>query len=105
MAERTHLSYKNFIFLKDRDKGDEANGAMSTHRPGHWTIEAPPYEPNKESEVKRILIYSIYEKYNIDRSLWKNKHIFTFPISILRELLVFGEHKHIIDKIKVNNNG
>ena len=60
----------------------------------------PLDDPLYEKRVKRILVYDIYKKYNIDKSLWTNKHIYTFSINVLRELLVFGEHEHIINKIK-----
>ena len=74
---------------------------MSSHNHPHVIHGLSPLDDEKhEKRVKKMLVYDIYKKYNIDKSLWMNKHIYTFSINVLRELLVFGEHEHIIDKIK-----
>jgi hypothetical protein len=58
----------------------------------------------KEREIRKILCDDIADKYD----LGKNKigyGLHHFSLDVLRELLIFGKHMHIVDEIRIKTTG
>ena len=51
-------------------------------------------------KVQKILIADIMRKYNLIPNQGNSKRLHNYSIDVLRSLLVFGDHEHIIDAIR-----
>lgn len=57
--------------------------------------------PGKATKIKKMLVSDIIDKYHIPKDNLKYVHQLFFyeSESVLRDLLVFGEHEYLIDKV------
>lgn len=61
-------------------------------------------QDKKDYRIKRMLYSDIAEKYGLD-GIKIGHYLQHYSIDILRELLIFGKHKYIIDEINIKTTG
>ena len=73
---------------------------VSTRRHVSVIDTTVPIDPKREFKIKKILSADIFKKYSIAPTQGNSKTLHNYSIDVLRSLLVFGDHEHIIDVIR-----
>ena len=84
---------------------DHSIGTFSNASMGSIIDTTVQTDPKREFKIKKILSADILRKYNLVPDQGNSKRLHNYSIDVLRSLLVFGDHKHIIDTIRAKSTG